>query len=157
MGDISSWEKWDLDPEVQVFLPEPKNQPVSIEVYEKYFKECEDDQEGYYWSIVWRENGTLVGTVSITEINKHHGIGELGIIIGEKEYWKRGIAQEAIKMVLEFVRSIDLRRIAAELEEGNIGIEKTLIKSGFHKEGVSPLSRVKDGHPINTIKYFILL
>lgn len=157
MVDFSSWEKWDLDLEVQVFLPEPKNEPVSIEVYEKYLKECEDEQDGYYWSIVWKEDSKLVGTISITDINKHHGIGELGIVIGEKEYWKRGIAQEAIKIVLDFARNTKLRRISAELEEGNIGMEKALLKSGFNKEGIAPFSRVKDGHPINTIKYFILL
>src|SRR3989338_10667888 len=88
-GDVFSWQKWDLDPEVQAFLPEPKNKPISIKAHEEYLKECENDQEGYYWSIVWRENNMLVGTVSVTEINKHHGVGEVGIVIGEKEYWKR--------------------------------------------------------------------
>jgi len=157
VGDISSWQRWDIDSVVQAFLPEPKNEPMSAQAEIEYLKECEQELNGYYWSIIWKEASVLVGTITLTEINIHHGVGELGIVIGEKEYWGRDIAQEAIRMILEFASGIKLRRIMAEFEEGNIGMEKVLIKLGFQKEGVSPFSRIKNNQPINTVRYFILI
>lgn len=156
-GDISSWRKWDVDSAVQKFLPEPKNLPMSEDAGLKYLKECEREIDGYYFSIVWKENNKLIGTISITEINTYHGIGELGIVIGEKEFWGKGVATEAIKMILDLAPSLGLRRIAAEFEEGNIGMEKALVGSGFQKESNPISSRIKNGKPINTVRYFVLL
>lgn len=153
IGDISSWQKWDIDSEVQTFMPEPKNDPMSTEAGIEYLKECQNESDGYYWSIVWKDNNVLVGTISICEVNLHHGIGELGVVIGEKEYWGKGIAQEAIKMLLELAPTLGLRRLAAEFEEGNVGMEKALINSGFKKECLCESSRIKNSKPINTIRY----
>ncbi len=155
-SDVSSWQKWDVDPEVQAFLPEPKNEPTSHEAGIEYLKECENESDGYYWSIVWKDSNILIGTISFTEVSPHHGIGELGIVIGEKEYWGRGVAQEAITDILNFISELGLRRISAEFEEGNIGMEKVLIKLGFRKEAYLKASKIKDGHPINTVRYFYL-
>ncbi len=155
-GDISSWQKWDIDPAVQAFLPEPKNEPVSLEAALEYLKECERETDGYYWSIVWKDAGTLIGTISITETNAHHGVGELGIVIGEKEYWGKGVAQEAIASVIGILSDLGLRRISAEFEEGNIGMERALTKAGFQKEADVKGSRIKDGKPIDTVRYFFL-
>ncbi len=155
-GDISAWQKWDVDPAVQVFMPEFGNKPMTAWEELEYLKECEKELDGYYWSIVWKDNDTLVGTISITEVNDH-GIGELGIVIGEKEYWRRGVAQEAIKMILKFSPDLGLRRIVAEFEEGNVAMEKVLIKTGFQKESAPLASRIKNNRPINTARYFILI
>ncbi len=156
-GDISFWQKWDIDPEVQRFMPEPKNEPVSDEKQLEYLKECESEEDGAYWTIVWKENDQPIGHIAITEISQHHGTGEIGIVIGEKEYWNKGVASEAIKSVVEFAPSLGLKRLSAEFEEGNIALEKSLIKNGFEKEAVLKSSRVKDGQRINTIRYSKLL
>ncbi len=156
-GDISFWQKWDVDPEVQHFMPEPKNEPVSDEKQLKYLKECESEQDGIYWTIVWKENNQPIGHIAITEISQHHGIGEIGIVIGEKEYWNKGIASEAIKGVVELALSIGFKRLSAEFEEGNIALEKSLIKNGFEKEAILKSSRLKNNERINTIRYFKLL
>ncbi|MBP9822130.1 MAG: GNAT family N-acetyltransferase [Candidatus Pacebacteria bacterium] len=156
-GDVSFWQKWDTDPEVQRFMPEPINEPVSDEKQFDYLRECEEEQGGVYWTIVWRENSKPIGHIAITEINYHHGIGEIGIVVGEKEYWGKGVASEAIKGVIEFALSIGLKRLSAEFEEGNVALEKSLTKNGFRKEAVLKSSRVKNGKRIDTVRYFILL
>ncbi len=156
-GDISFWQKWDVDPEVQRFMPEPLNQPVSDDEQLAYLKECESEEGGIYWTIVWKENNQPIGHIAITEINQHHGVGEIGIVIGEKEYWNKGIATETIESILELAPELGLKRVSAELEEGNVALEKAFTKLGFGKEGISKLSRMKDGQRINTLRYFILL
>jgi RimJ/RimL family protein N-acetyltransferase len=156
IGDIPFWQKWDIDPQVQAFLPEPKNEPQTPEEMAAYLKECQDENDGYYWTIVWKDTNQPIGTISLTEVNPYHGIGELGIVIGEREYWGKGIAQESIKLIVSLMPVLGIRRVSAEFEERNIAMEKVLIKSGFQKEAILNSSRIKDGHPINTIRYFYL-
>ncbi|MEK7643234.1 MAG: GNAT family N-acetyltransferase [Patescibacteria group bacterium] len=156
--DISAWQKWDTDPDVQRHMPELKNMPMSDEEQWAYFEECKSEQSALYWSIVWKENQKLIGTISLTDINEHHGVTELGIVLGEKEYWGRGVAREAIELILTFAKTHPkLRRIIAEYEEGNIAMGKALEHAGFQQECVCRASRIKNGMPINTIRYYILL
>jgi|SRR3989304_7595665 len=156
--DVSSWQKWDTDSDVQRYMPETENTPLNNEEQLAYFEECKNEQSAVYWSIVWKENQKLIGTISLTEMNQHHGVAELGIVIGEKEYWGRGIAKEAMKLALVFTRThLKLRRITAEYEEENAAVGKALEQAGFEQECVSKASRVKNGKPINTIRYYILL
>ena len=157
-SDICSWHKWDLDEEVQRYLPEPKNVPVSDKEQLKYLAECEQDQEGIYWSVVDKASDKLIGTVSITEINQHHGAGELGIVIGEKDYRGKGVAREALELAIQqAVLALKLRRVSAEFEEGNIGMQKVLENAGFVQEALLRDSRMKNSQPINTMRYFRLL
>jgi ribosomal-protein-alanine N-acetyltransferase len=156
-GDISFWNKWNLDPEVQRFMPELKNEAMSDAAQRLFLQECKNNPEDIYWTIVWGKGNEPVGTITLFEINKHHGIAELGIVIGEKDYWGKGIAKEAIQAVLVFaVSDLGLRRIVAEYEEGNIALEKALLSCGFQQECVCKESRIKNGKPINTIRFIFL-
>ena len=151
-GDIQAWQRWDVDPEVQKHLPEPVNKVVSEAEQSAYMKECLEENDGAYWSIVWNETGEVIGTVSITEINFHHGVGELGIVIGEKQFWGMGIATESIEAVIEYAKStLKLRRLHAEYEQENIGVQKALEQAGFVFECVRKQSRIKNRKPINTV------
>ncbi len=156
-ADTVFWQKWDTDSEVQVFMP-GLDKELALDDQLKYLEECRKEKSGIYWSILWKENNQLIGTVSVTEINKIHGTGELGIIIGEKDYWGRGIATEAISLVLKCVlSSFGLRRIVAEYEKGNKGMRKALENNGFRRECFCKESRMKNNKPIDTIRYYILL
>lgn len=157
-GDIFAWQKWDTNSIVQQYMPEPKNMSVSDEEQLTYLKECEEDKAGVYWTIVSKEDQTIIGTISLTDINQHHEVAELGVVIGEKEYWSKGVASESVRLVLGSARSeLGLRRIIAEYEEGNAGMREVLEKNGFQQECVCVASRIKDGKPINTTRFYILL
>lgn len=59
--DALLWQNWDIDSEIQAHMPEPKNEVQDIANQYEYIKECEKDEEGYYWTIeavddVTREN-----------------------------------------------------------------------------------------------------
>ncbi len=158
LADIESWQKWDTDPDVQEYLPEPLNEPTTVEEQERYLEECLMEDDAAYWSIVYTETSTLIGTISLHEINAHHGVAELSIVIGEKDYWGKGIASESIRAILAYAKdAMGLRRIVAEFEADNLGIAKALEANGFNEEAVIKASRIKRGSPINTLRYYILL
>ena len=43
-SDAELWQTWDIDPEVQAFMPEALNELQDIEEQYKYIEECEDDK-----------------------------------------------------------------------------------------------------------------
>jgi len=155
-SDAELWQKWDVDPEVQAFMPEPFNEEQDIKEQYKYIKECETDEEGYYWSIETKD-GVTVGTVALTEINEYHKIADLGIVIGDKNYWGKGIATEVITALVTYAfEHLHVCRISAEVEQGNVGMMKVLEKAGFKQDGLLESARVKNKKRINVHHFGIV-
>jgi RimJ/RimL family protein N-acetyltransferase len=157
-ADIVAWQRWDTDPEVQEHLPEPFNEPVTDEDQQAYLKECLAEENGVYWTIVLNETQEAIGTISLNDINAHHGTAEINMVIGEKQYWGKGIGTEAVGAVLTYAKeTLGLRRIMGEFEADNIGVAKVLATNGFIEECRCVASRMKRGEPIDTIRYCLLL
>jgi RimJ/RimL family protein N-acetyltransferase len=156
LSDASHWLKWDNDPTAQKFMPEPF-EIQTLDDEKEFYEEAKDEEDGVYWTIEDITTKQPIGMVSLTEISKHHGIGEIGIIIGNSDYHGKGIATKVVGAVIEYAKSSNLRRITAEYEEGNIGMQKALEKNGFTLEAKCEQSRMKNGDPINTYRYYKLI
>lgn len=153
--DALLWQKWDIDPEIQAHMPEPLNEAQDISEQYEYIEECETDEEGYYWSI-GANDGVTIGTVSLFEINSHHKTASLGIVLGDKEYWGKGVATEVIKNLVEYSFSnLDILYISAEVEVDNIGMCKVFEKVGFVQDGLFKDARVKDSKRIDVVHFSI--
>lgn len=147
-SDAALWQIWDVDPEVQAFMPEPPNEARDIESQYAYITECENDTEGYYWSIETHEHVTI-GTVSLTEYNKYHEVAELGIMIGNKEYWGKGVGTEVVQSLVTYAFSnLHVTRINAEVEDGNDPMVRVLKNVGFAEDGIFESARLKKGRRI---------
>lgn len=154
--DAILWQDWDIDPEIQVHMPEPKNEPQDILKQYEYIEECEQDEEGYYWSIETNE-GTAIGTVSLFEINSYHKTGNIGIVIGNKNFWNQGVATEVLQTLVPYAfEHLDIVRISAEVEATNIPMQKVFEKVGFVQDGIFKNARVKEGERIDVFHFGIL-
>ncbi len=152
--DAVLWQTWDIDPEIQMHMPEPINEPQDIEEQYSYITECNQDEEGYYWSI--ETAGATIGTISLTEINPHHKVAELGILIGDKNYWGKGIASEVISELVTYAfQNLDIDYISATVEESNIPMQKVFEKNGFKKDGQFENARIKNGKRINVMHFSV--
>lgn len=155
-SDAELWQRWDIDPEVQAFMPEPLNEPQDIEEQYKYIEECKADEEGYYWSIETID-GVTIGTISLTEFSGYHGVADIGIVIGDKNYWGKGAATETVAALAHYAfENLNIIRINAEVEEGNVPMMKVLEKVGFKQDGLFELARVKNGQRINVYHFGIV-
>ena len=153
--DALLWQTWDIDPQIQAHMPEPLNEPQDIQGQYEYIKECEQDETGYYWSIDIKD-GATIGTISLTEINPHHKVAEIGIVIGDTNYWGKGVATEVISELITYVFSnLHIEYISAEVEEANISMQKVFEKVGFKKDGEFAGARVKNGKRIGVVHFSI--
>ena len=64
-----------------------------------------------------------IGNVYLTDINYVNRTAESHILIGEKEFWGKGIASEAYLLLLDYAfNEIGLNRIEARVLESNFAI-----------------------------------
>jgi RimJ/RimL family protein N-acetyltransferase len=90
-------------------------------------------------------NFAHVGNIKI-EINRHHGLGEVGIMIGVRDAHGRGIATAAIALIVELARDqLGLRKLTAGCYESNKGSERAFLKAGFELEGMRPAHFMIEG------------
>jgi len=156
MSDAELWQKWDIDPEVQAFMPEPRSAVQDITAQYEYINECEKDEEGYYWSIETTA-GITIGTVALTEFDEHHGVASIGIVIGDKNYWGKGVATEVITALVDHsFAHLNIFNLSAEVEEGNIPMMRALEKVGFKQDGLFKSARVRNEKRINVHHFSII-
>ncbi len=99
-------------------------------------RQREEDKK-YCFGIFLRDNGKLVGDVSLYHISR----GSLQrCFIGyslDKQYNGRGYATEAVSLAVEFAfDELKLHRVDAGVMLSNIGSMRVLEKVGFHREGI---------------------
>lgn len=90
----------------------------------------------YKYFIITDNEDNPIGFVNFFGINKEKRQGEMGVIIGDKRCWKKGIAFKAVSIVVEYIfNNMDIGRIYIETGESNIPSIKLFTKAGFVKCG----------------------
>lgn len=83
-------------------------------------------------------DGKHVGNCSYYDINEYRGEAELGIMVGDREYWDKGYGSDAVATLLNHIfRETKLNRIYLHTLEWNIRAQKCFEKCGFVPHGHS--------------------
>lgn len=131
LDDYPHFLKWWRDKELTV-LTSGDHTPMTDKEIEKQIREMANDKKAHHWMI--KADGKIVGHININKIDEKSA--ELQIVIGEKEYWGKGIGFEAIKQVLEQAGSLGYRKITVEVRPENTRAINLYKKSGFIKQGL---------------------
>jgi len=138
--DIPTFVKWFNDPEVTEFLL--RSPPMGMEEEERWFENL-IQQEGKVFCIETLE-GKLVGNLGIIHIEWRDRKADIGIVIGEKEYWNKGFGTEAIALLLRYMfEELNLERIWLYCDATNTRAQRSYEKCGFKREGVFRHNRFK--------------
>jgi len=115
----------------------------------------EEDLRGFVRAMVDSGNNFLfgiydgekhVGNIKIGNVDWKHRYGDLGLVIGLKEYWGRGVATKAIDYCCSYAKcELGLRKLFAGIYDGNVGSLKAFLKCGFSKVGVLKEHRICGG------------
>jgi RimJ/RimL family protein N-acetyltransferase len=90
----------------------------------------------YKYFIVTNNEDNFIGFVNFFSIDKVKKQGEMGVIIADKRYWKKGIAFTAINVVTKYILdNMDINRIYIETGETNKPALRLFDKLGFNKCG----------------------
>ena len=125
---------WLNDPEVYKWLETRGSQTFSM--LEEYIKQ-QMRNETYMWAIKIKNLDKHIGNIKIDPINYKHSLGEFGILMGDKNEWGKGYANEASKAVMDyfFEKEKPLRKITLGVVEENKAALKLYKNLGFEVEG----------------------
>ncbi len=144
--------KWRNDHEVNQFLrPGLRTVEEVQEWYETYFSREEHKLFALY------DNDTLIGYCTLEHIDLQNRSCEIGIVIGEKQYWKKGIGSAAVKTLTDMAfKAYNLHRVFAVIHDGNRASMNCFAQVGFHHEGRLREARYVHGKFIDLHYYAVL-
>lgn len=125
---------WLNNPEINQYL-ECRFQKHTLEETKSFIESVSNDNN-YQFGIFYKENNKHIGDIKIGNINSWHKYADLGFLIGEKDYWGKGIASEAICLVTDFAfNQLKLNKLWGGAYASNIGSIKAFEKNGYQVEG----------------------
>ena len=98
--------------------------------------------EYFMWCLELKESGKVIGSVSITEIDRHYKVAELGYGI-LKAYWNKGYATEAAEAVLDYLFcTVGVQRVFARIATENLASVRLALRlnmecDGLFRKGIS--------------------
>lgn len=141
---------WLNDSEVNKYLEVKKEN--SLDELKEYIKDS-IDKKIFFWAIHVKENDKHIGNIKIDPINKRHGIGEYGIMMGDKSEWGKSYAKEASFAVIDFCfNKMNLRKMTLGVVEDNVSAVKLYENLGFVVEGNYRKHAVYDGIYCNVLR-----
>jgi RimJ/RimL family protein N-acetyltransferase len=137
---------WLNDPRVNRYL-ESRFTTHTVASTCEFVRHCRDSQTTLMLGIRSQGLGNRhVGNIKIGPIDRRHGLGEVGILIGEPAAWGRGIGRTAIVAVCDIARhQLGLRKLTAGCYAGNLGSQRAFLGAGFTVEGRRPDHFLLDG------------
>jgi RimJ/RimL family protein N-acetyltransferase len=131
--DIPTFVRWFADPEVREFLL--INRPISVAEEEQWFEEQLRARDTELFAIETLD-GVHIGNVGVHKINWLQRNAELGIVIGEKQYWGRGYGSDALRTAMRFAfGELNLHRLYLTVYEDNGRARRAYAKCGLVEEG----------------------
>jgi RimJ/RimL family protein N-acetyltransferase len=133
-SDLINNYVWCNDPEL-IFLTGMSPYPKSSWEFEKWFDSVLNNPGAKVYAIKTRE-GQHIGNIELSGIDTRCGKGEIGLVIGEKDFLNRGCGREAIRLMLGFAfREMGLHRVSATVFSHNERALACFRKCGFLEEG----------------------
>jgi [ribosomal protein S5]-alanine N-acetyltransferase len=126
---------WLNDPEVTRYL-ESGIFPQTREKLEAFYTSVTTAPDQVIVAIVDRETDRHIGNVKLGPIHWVHRKATFGILIGERDWWGRGVAQEATRLIVEYgFKRLNLRRIDLGVYADHHAAVRVYEKLGFKVEG----------------------
>ncbi len=123
----------------------------------KYIQTVNNDDRYQIFAIIDKATQKHIGNISLQSIDKKNKNAEFAIILGEKEFWNKGYAYEASKLILEYgFTTLLLHRIYCGTSILNLPMQKLALKLGFTQEGVLKEAMVKKQTFFDLIIYGII-
>ncbi|MFH1472954.1 MAG: GNAT family protein [bacterium] len=141
-SDLPRLMKWINDPEVRYFLEAfmPMHEGEEEEWLERLSKRKPNDLVLAIETTATAEQateGVHIGNMGLHRINWRDRTATTGAMIGESEYWGKGLGTEAKMLLLDYAfNTLNLRKITSQViafNERSVAYSK---KCGYREEGV---------------------
>jgi len=134
MDDVETFMHWVNDSEITFALPKHSR------IY-SLLQEKEDIEKmargGNALTIIDKETNNVIGTCSFMNIDHLNRNAEIGIMIGDKNYWSQGYGSDALRLLLNFGFNVrNYHNIYLHVRSFNERAIACYEKVGFKRQGV---------------------
>lgn len=131
--------RWLNDPEVSQYLISGVF-PSNMDQLENFYQRISLSNNDVMFAIIRKDTKKHIGNIKLGDINWVHRFANIGIMIGDKESWGQGCAQEACRLVIEYAfKRLNLNKVTLTVVACHTAAIRVYEKIGFKLEG-----RVKD-------------
>lgn len=146
LSHLPTFIRWLNDPRVTRYLNAQFSFSHAME--EKWFEGVSTDPNRVHWAITLGE--TLIGTTGIEDINWISRTAVTGIMIGEPDYWGKGVASAVMRRRAQYAfERLNLEALYTEIFVENGGSLRAVQKAGYVEYGRKPFARYQEGRYID--------
>lgn len=136
MSDARDDYSWESDPELAQLDAAP---PVDIP-FRQYLSDYTHELNIFYHTSqrfgVDTLDGKHIGNSSLYNINETNGEAELGIMLGNRDYWNKGYGTDVVNTLVDYAfQETKLQRVYLKTLESNKRAQKCFQKCGFNACG----------------------
>jgi len=140
---------WINDPKVNKFLGTKK---ATINELKKYIKEKKENKNCLFLGIFTKTSNKHIGNIKLEPIDFKNKKAILGILIGDKNYWGRGICTETAKLVVNYAfKNLNLKRVELGVISENKAAIQCYLKAGLKIDRTGPKIKGDNGRYYKTI------
>jgi RimJ/RimL family protein N-acetyltransferase len=133
-SDPPRFVPWFADMEVTRYLG--RRMAVALYYEVDILKKFGEADDTVFWVI--EVGGEAIGATGIHAIDWINAHGTTGIVIGEKQHWRKGYATEAMRLRTRYAfRELNLHKLMTEVFVGNEASRRALEKNGYRTVGTS--------------------
>ena len=110
--------------------------PINFQAVEKNVRSVQSSGKDCFIAIYLQDNEEFIGTLKIGHIDWRSGIGDIGIMIGEKQHRGKGISTDVVSTACSYAfNHLSLRKLIAGTPATNIAMRRCFKRVGFEEEG----------------------
>ena len=152
-GNYSNWLN---DPLINKFNSHGRFTKNKSELID-YVTKVSSSKNDLVLAIVTKDSNEHIGNISLQNINWIDSNAEIAFILGEINYWGKGIMFEAGELIIQHAfKKLNLHRVYCATAENNVGMKKLAMKLGMKKEGVRKDAIFNDGKFLDIIEFGII-
>ncbi len=132
LSDASDDYAWELDPELarlDAAIPLKMSFDDYLSVYPYELSHPRENKEQF---AIETPDGKHIGNCGYYNLDKDKGQAEIGIMVGNRDYWSQGYGADAITALVDYIfRKLKLNRVHLKTLDCNIHAQRCFSKCGF--------------------------
>lgn len=128
-----SYLSWLEDPEVMQGIA---TSGYTLEKLREYVDKRTGNPSVAFFAIWANDSHQHIGNIKLEEQDSQSKVADLGLLIGNKSYWGKGVGKEACQLAIRYgFDQMHLRKIYLAVYENNPAARKLYTNLGFNLEG----------------------
>lgn len=148
---------WMNDPLVTRHL-ESRFQTWDIDSLTAWARGALADPNSHLLAIVHLADGRHAGNLKIGPVRRPHRVAEVGVVVGRRELWGRGIGSRALRLAATHAhRALGLHKLTAGCYADNLASIRAFEKAGFVREGLARSEWLSGDDYVDGVRLGLLL